>query len=328
MDKRIKILINWFLGPLIFILLSWSIYRQLMQQQDLAARWLQMKAVLRNPGLWTAVVLSCCNWGIESRKWQLLIRQLQPFSLAQAFRSVLAGCSITLFTPNRIGEYGGRILFVNGENRLKAISLNIAASMSQLFITLIMGCAGLCILRFRSQKENGASLILPEIWSNAVLFISLMITLGLLFLYLRIGFWVRLFERIPGSTKLMKHVAVLEDLDRNRLYQLLFLSLIRYGVFVFQYLLLLHVMGVELDAWTGFWTITVFYLLVTAAPSMGLIELPVRITALWTLLQHQTANELGVSGAALAIWIINLAVPALAGSMMILSVKIFKENHA
>lgn len=286
-----------------------------------------MKAALRNPGLWMAIVLSCCNWGIESRKWQLLIRQLQPFSFWQAFKSVLAGCSITLFTPNRIGEYGGRVLFVHTGNRLKAISLNIAASMSQLFITLIMGCAGLCILRFHSQEEKSAVLILPEIWSNAVFFISLITALGLLFLYLRIGFWVRIFERIPGSRNLMKHVAVLEALDRNRLLHLLFLSLLRYGVFVLQYLLLLDVMGVKLDGWTGFWTITVFYLLVTAAPSMGLIELPVRITALWTLLQHQTTNELGVSGAALAIWIINLALPALVGSILILSVKIFKENH-
>lgn len=327
-DTRIKILINYFLGPLIFMLLCWSIYRQLTQQPDLAERWAQMKGAVKSPELWTAVLLSGVNWGIESRKWQLLVQHLQAFRFAEAFKSILAGCTITLFTPNRIGEYGGRILFIEPENRLRAISLNIAASISQLLITLFMGWTGLWILRYLSQGEMNASLILPEIWSDAILFISLLISLVLLLLYLRIGIWVRLIEKIPGAYRVMKHIAVLEELDRKKLLLLLFLSFIRYGVFVIQYMLLLDAMGVELDGWTCFWTIALFYLLVTAAPSFGLIELPLRITALWALLKFHTGNELGVSGAALGIWIINLAAPALAGGFLILGVKIFREKNA
>jgi uncharacterized membrane protein YbhN (UPF0104 family) len=326
-NTRIKILINYFFGPLIFILLCWSIYRQLIHQPDLAARWTQMKGAVKSRELWAAVLLSGVNWGIESRKWQLLVQHLQAFRFTQAVKSVLAGCTITLFTPNRIGEYGGRILFIEPENRLKAISLNIAASISQLLVTLIMGCAGLWILRHLSQEENNAFLILPGIWSNAILFISLLIILALLLLYLRIGFWVRLIEKIPGTYEVVKHIAVLEELDREKLLRLMFLSLLRYGVFVAQYMLLLHAMGVELNWWTCFWTITVFYLLVTAAPSLGLVELPLRITALWALLKYHTSNEIGVSGAALSIWIINLVLPALAGSFLILGVKIFRGKN-
>jgi hypothetical protein len=42
-----------------------------------------------------------------------------------------------------MGEYAGRVLFLNEGNRLRSISLTIVCSMSQLIITLLMGCIGL-----------------------------------------------------------------------------------------------------------------------------------------------------------------------------------------
>ena len=63
------------------------------------------------------------NWGIEARKWQLLMKAVQPMSFITAFKSVLCGVTLSLNTPNRMGEYGGRILFVKEGNRIKAIAL-------------------------------------------------------------------------------------------------------------------------------------------------------------------------------------------------------------
>jgi lipopolysaccharide export LptBFGC system permease protein LptF len=53
----------------------------------------------------------------------------------------------------------------------------------------------------------------------------------------------------------------------------------------------------------------------------------VRVSACWALLKFYTANELGVSTAALGIWLINLVVPAVVGSILILGVKIVKEKN-
>jgi len=104
LNKNIKILVNYFLGPVLFLVLSWSLYTQVKNQPDLAHRWQQIRYSWQQPGFWAVVVLMPLNWGIESRKWQVLVLHVQRFSFLSAFKSVLSGCSVTMLTPNRVGE--------------------------------------------------------------------------------------------------------------------------------------------------------------------------------------------------------------------------------
>lgn len=323
LSKQIKILINYFLGPLIFIVLSWSLYVQIKNQSDLPQRWEQIRMSWYNWKFWLVIVLMLLNWGIEARKWQVLVQHVQHFSLWKAFKSVLSGCSITMLTPNRVGEYGGRILYVNDGNRIKAISLTIVGSISQFLVTMIMGCLGLLYLRFFSQDKP----ILPEPWRNVLIYLSVTITLFSSLFYLRIGWLVRTMEKVPALQKVVTHIRVLDEFDNIQLIRIFSLSLGRYMVFVLQYLLLLQVMQVELGLVTGFWLIAVFYLLMAMAPTIGFVELPVRVSACWALLQYFTTNELGVSATALGIWLINLVIPAIIGSLLILSIKIVKDKN-
>lgn len=327
MSKQIKILINYFLGPLIFIVLAWSLYVQIKNQPDLPMRWQQIKASWQQPQFWVVVVLMLVNWGIEARKWQVLVQHVQHFSFLKAFKSVLSGCSITMLTPNRIGEYGGRVLYVEEGNRIKAVSLTIVGSISQLLVTLIVGSTGLVFLSFFSQNSNQGVAILPEPWGNVLIYLSVTITVVLSLFYLRIGWLVRMMEKVPALQKVVTHIRVLDEFDNIQLIRIFSLSLGRYVVFVLQYLLLLKVMNVELAPVTGFWLIAVFYLLLAMAPTIGFIELPLRVSACWALLKYFTANELGVSAAALGIWLINLVVPAVIGSLLILSIKIVKDKN-
>ena len=323
MSKQIKILINYFLGPLLFIVLSWSLYVQIKNQPDLPQRWQQIKVSWHEVKFWIVIILMFVNWGIEARKWQVLVQHVQHFSFVKAFKSVLSGCSITMLTPNRIGEYGGRILYVDDGNRIKAISLTIVGSISQLLVTLIMGCAGLFYLRFFSQNQP----ILPALWGDVLIYLSVTITIVLTLFYLRIGWLVRMMEKVPALQKVVTHIRVLDEFDNIQLIRIFSLSFCRYMVFVLQYLLLLQVMQVELGWVTGFWLIAVFYLLLAVAPTIGFIELPVRVSACWALLKYFTSNEIGVSAAALGIWLINLVVPAIIGSLLILSIKIVKVKN-
>jgi Lysylphosphatidylglycerol synthase TM region len=323
LSKQIKILINYFLGPLIFIVLSWSLYAQIKNQPDLPQRWEQIKGSWQQWKFWLVMVLMLLNWGIEARKWQVLVQHVQRFSLLKAFKSVLSGCSITMLTPNRIGEYGGRILYVNEGNRIKAVSLTIVGSISQFLVTMLFGCLGLLYLRFFSHTQA----VLPAMWGDVLIYLSVTITLLAALFYLRIGWLVSTLEKVPALHKVVKHIRVLDEFDNVQLIRIFSLSLGRYMVFVLQYLLLLEVMQVELALVTGFWLIAVFYLLLAMAPTIGFVELPIRVSACWLLLQHFTANELGVSATALGIWLINLVVPAIIGSLLILSIKIVKDKN-
>jgi len=327
LNRQIKILINYFLGPVLFLLLSWSLYVQISNQPDLLLRWQQIKVSWHDKQLWMVVVLMLVNWGMEARKWQVLVQHVQPISFLNAFKSVLAGCSITMLTPNRIGEYGGRILYVEEGNRIKAISLTLVGSISQLLVTMLMGCMGLFFLRYFSHNSTGTLSVLPEFWGNVLIYLCVTITLVLTLFYLRLGWLVRMMEKVPALNKVVKHIRVLDEFDNVQLIRILSLSFVRYLVFVLQYVLLLRVMQVEISFVTSFWLISVFYLVLAVAPTIGFIELPVRVSACWALLKFYTANELGVGAAALGIWLINLVLPAIVGSLLILGIKIVKEKN-
>lgn len=312
--------------PVLFIVLSWSLYKQIINQDDLAFRWQQIKNSWQDARLWLVLLLLFVNWGLEARKWQLLVRRIQPLSFFTAFRSVLSGCSVTMLTPNRIGEYGGRILYVEEGNRIKAISLTIVGSISQLVVTMIMGCCGLIVLRFFSHNNANALNLLPDFWSNILIYLSLGVSVFLLFFYLRLHWLVVLIEKIPALQKAARYISVLDEFDNKQLARILFLSFIRYLVFVGQYILLLKVMQVDMSALLSFWLIAIFYLVMAIAPTLGFIELPIRAKASWEILKFYTNNQLGVGTAALGIWLINLVIPAIIGGLLILSVKIVKEK--
>jgi Lysylphosphatidylglycerol synthase TM region len=297
-----------------------------MQQPDLLQRWQQIISNWQSSKFIIVLLLLFVNWGIEAAKWKLLVQHVQPISFFNAFKSVLAGCSVTMLTPNRIGEYGGRMLFVQPQHRIKAISLTITGSISQLLVTMVMGCLGLLFLRFFSHNSSNALNVLPHFWGDVLIYFSVGCTLLLFLFYIRLGWLVRLLEKLPALSKAVKHIAVLDEFNTKQLVQLLSLSLLRYLVFVLQYVLLLKVMQVDISTGLSFWLITVFYLVMAVAPTIGFLELPIRVKASLQLMQLYSTNTLGIQTAALAIWLINLVVPAIIGSVLILGIKIVNDK--
>lgn len=265
------------------------------------------------------------NWGLEARKWQLQLRPLEEVTFSTAFKSVLAGCSITMITPYRVGEYGGRILFLKEENRVDAIPINILGSISQLFITLLMGSLGLLYL-IRSGNDQQLFQSLPGYTGSIFLLLSLMASLITFLLYFRAGVLVRLISKVRYFKTFSNHLLLLKSFSRKQLLRILFLSFLRYVVFILQYLLLLKVMQVDISFFTCFRLLTVFYLIMAMAPTIGFTELPLRAALGVQVLQLYSNNLLGIQAASLGIWIINLVIPAIAGSLLIFGIKILKER--
>src|SRR5688500_9828643 len=133
LSKNSKIFINYFLGPLLFIGLSWAIYRQIIKQPNIETTLEGIRQSLNSPLVWNIVVviaLMFVNWSIEAIKWKIAIRPVQSVSFLKAFRAILSGVSFTVIMPNRVGEYLGRVLYMDDGNRLKTISVTIVSSIS------------------------------------------------------------------------------------------------------------------------------------------------------------------------------------------------------
>jgi MFS family permease len=239
---------------------------------------------------------------------------------------VLSGVTLSLNTPNRIGEYGGRILYINEGNRIKAISVSIAGSMSQLIITLLMGCGGLIFILFTKQSAAEHIMGLSFFWIKILLLISAITAGVLLIIYFRLSWLIKIIEKIPPVVKYAHYINVLEDFHAKELLRLLFLSFFRFMVFVIQYILLLQVLKVEITWIEGFWIISILFLVLAIIPSFAIADLGIRGKFSIELLTLYSANTIGIIGTTFGIWFINLFIPAIAGSILILSVKIFKER--
>ena len=77
----------------------------------------------------------------------------------------------------------------------------------------------------------------------------------------------------------------------------------------------------------GFWTISILFLMLAIVPSFAVADLGIRGKLSTGLLSFYSSNTLGIIGATFGIWFINLFIPALLGSLFILSIKFLKTNN-
>jgi uncharacterized membrane protein YbhN (UPF0104 family) len=320
LHRNIKIFINYFLGPLLFVWLSWSIYHQVKQQPGLEQAWQQIRESFSGPLLWNlagVIFLMFINWSIEAVKWRTSIQKIQQVSFGKAIKAVLSGVSFSVSTPNRMGEYLGRVLYMDEGNRLKTISLTIVGSISQLIITLLMGGIGLVILQPGIEK---AGLISP-LWFRFILWGTGAATIILTLFYFRLPWLIKWVDRLPGNKRFAYLLRALEDFSASLLLRLLSLSLLRFVVFIIQYYLLFRLFNVDIGWWQVFWTVSVSFLVMAVIPTIAIAELAQRGKVVTTIVGLYSANGLGMTFATAGIWFINLIVPAIAGSLLILSIK-------
>lgn len=327
LNKNIKLFINYFLGPLLFIWLSWSIYRQIQQQPGLEQAWQRIKESMNGPMLWNlllVVILMIVNWSVEAAKWQLSVKQIQKVSFGRALQAVLSGVSFSVTTPNRVGEYLGRVLYMDEGNRLKTISLTIVGSISQLIITILMGGIGLVILRPIIEGQQ----IISVLWMKVVLYGVWGVLIVLTLFYFRLSWIIKWIDRLPGSKRFAYLVKALEDFNATILLKLLSLSLFRFVIFIIQYYLLFGLFDVNVSGWQAFWTVSVSFLVMAIIPTIAIAELAQRGKVTIAIVGLYSSNELGMTFATAGIWFINLILPAIVGSLLIVRInKIFTSNN-
>ncbi len=267
--------------------------------------------------------LMLVNWSIEAFKWKLSIQKIQPISFSKAFKAVFSGVSFSISTPNRMGEYVGRVLYMKEGNRLRAISLTIVGSMSQLIITLAMGCTGLIFLMNKIESGEIVSVLWVRVLISGVLIALLILTV----FYFRLSWLVKWMDRLPGTRRHVYLVKAIEDFNATLLWKLLSLSAIRFVVFGIQYYLLFRLFGVEISRLNSFWVISVIFLILAIIPTIALADLGLRGKVSLKLIGLFSVNDLGIGFSTVSIWFINLVIPAIVGSLLILSIKIFKNKN-
>ncbi|MCW3461899.1 flippase-like domain-containing protein [Chitinophaga nivalis] len=322
-------MLNYLLGAGLFTWLAYSIYTQLIHRDNLRESLRHMGESLEKKG-WMGILLvlifMLINWGLEARKWQKLVKPLQEISFLRAFSAILSGVSLSINTPNRVGEYGGRILYLKNHNKLKAIAATIVGSFSQLIVTVIFGLIGLIyyLNNFALAKGNGP--MPASIWYKILLGLLIVICVLTILLYFRLRIILAVFEKVPLLRKIKVFVQIIVKYSSGDLRYLLLLSALRYVVFSAQYLILLDALGLEFLWWQAFLLNSVIYLVMAVVPTIAIAELGLRGKVSIFFLGLLSTNTAAIIAATVGIWLINLVLPAVLGSVLLLGVKIFKEK--
>ena len=267
----------------------------------------------------TVVLLMVVNWVLEALKWQYLTRKLLPISLWLAIEGVFSGLTWAIFTPNRIGEFGGRVMFLPPSRRIHGVFAMVVGAIGQNLVTNVLGAISLICFVFTYKQLDPWLMFALSIF--AAVFISFFIIL-----YFNIQWLVWLLNRVPFLKKHHRFFDIMGRYKFAELLKIMFFCLARFCTFSFQYYLVIHLLIPNLPFFTVIMLVFIVFFIQSALPSLDLIDIAIRSTAAVTLFAYVTDQHVAVIAAYTCIWLINLIIPAILGSVFILKLNFFDRN--
>jgi hypothetical protein len=329
LSRQFKILLNYVLGPLLFIILGYIIYTRVKTQPDLSEKINLLKTAFSKQNAWEItllLLLLCANWGIEARKWQLMMRPVERVNFLTSTKAILSGLALSLFLPNGFGEYPGRALYMKEGNRLRSVALNVAGSMAQLIVTLVTGVMSLLYLKAYVWNKTVEIQGFSVLWLNGIISMIILGTALLILTYFRLSWLTKLVEKIPLVHKYKYFIEGLETFHWKELTRILNLSCIRFVVFIVQYIMVLHMLDVKINIIDAICTTCVLFLLLAILPTIPFADVGIRGEAGRQLFGLLTPDAFGIIVTVAVIWFVNLIIPSAAGSLFLLSVRLFKRT--
>lgn len=258
------------------------------------------------------------NWTLEIIKWQRLIAPVEPISFVKAGRSVLTGITVSFFTPNRVGEFAGRILHLDEGYRIRGILSAFIGSTAQLLITLQFGLIAVaCSVNEYYPIEK--SLQYPL---QFLLFLSVPV---LLVAWIKVPRIALLFEHISWLKKYRKYSEVFKHYHARDLLITYLISLFRYIIFCTQQYFLFRAFQVDVGYILCMKLSALSFLIITIVPSIAFAELGIRGGINLAIFGAITTDTPAILLVTFVLWTINLAIPALMGAVSMLYIRIKKN---
>jgi uncharacterized membrane protein YbhN (UPF0104 family) len=267
--------------------------------------------------LFLTLVLMIVNWLTESYKWKYLVSKLENIVMLKSFKAVLSGITVSIFTPNRVGEFAGRVLFLKKENRIAAVLSTITGNISQVMVTIIFGLISLSILLFHYNLSYNF------LFQGRLLQIIVLVMILLIFyIYFNIKILERVLSNTPYLKRFKRFYGILSSYSTPELAFVLLISFFRYAVFVVQFYLMVRFFNIHLSFYHSFISIAAVYIILAIIPTFAFTEISVRSSVSVIVFGIFSDETAGIVFSSVLIWIINLAIPALIGSVFFYKAKL------
>lgn len=292
--------------------IAWRLHAESYSIRQLLHDWGQLSVL----HVALAAALLPLNLGLESWKWLLTIRRFYPgLQLRQSGLAILRGSALALVTPNRLGEYAGRVFSLPPGQRIEAAVGTWVCRLGQLAATLFFGSLALIYLIWQSI---GPELVVLGLLSPLLLLVSSLSVFVLQpLLFRKLGAVLLRHFLSRGWRTVARALQALLQTPAALARQVLGLALLRWLVFATQYLLLLLAFGVDVPLPTLIALIAVVYLIKSFIPSIALAELGIREHIAmgvfkWVLIPGAIAFH-----ATLVLYLLNIVLPGLVGTLLL-----------
>ena len=257
------------------------------------------------------LLLTTLNWFFEILKWKTAVSSVTPISFKTALQQSLSALTVSLATPNRIGDYGAKLMYFEPNKRKQIVLLNFFSNSVQMAVTCFFGLFGLSyvILQF------GVDFSILKV----TLFTISILVLGVL------GYIFKEKQLILKGLSISKVIKYILKISSEVKLKIVLYSISRYFVFSFLFSQLLLFFGASLAFSDAIPIIFCMYLLVSLIPTIFIFDLIVRGgVAVW-LFSMAGVAELTVLSTVLAMWLLNFVIPAIWGSYYVAKFKLVRQ---
>ena len=272
------------------------------------------------------VLMMFLNWFLEALKWQFLISKIEKISIKRSIRAIFSGITVSAFTPNRVGEYGGRVFCLEKADRIQGVLITVIGSMAQLVTTIFFGCIGLLFLpKYKPEFYNIVNSI--EFGYPILVFLLVLLSVLIVFLFLNVSLFSTILSKIKFLSKYEKYNEVFSFYTSVELAKVLLYSVVRYAVFTTQFFILLQLFEVDIvyvDA--IILNMTMLFVISIIPNYFPIFEIAQRgLVAISIFSLVAVGQEVEIFSATFIMWVINLLLPALIGTVFIFTLKFFRK---
>ncbi len=274
----------------------------------------QQLSIAFSNSIWAIIILllfTDANWLLEIFKWKILASYEKKITFLEAYKQCFASLTISIITPNKIGEYGAKALYFEKKRRKRIVFLNALGNLSQLLVTLIFGLIGIV---FFSTKF---SVVFPVL-NTQKLFYGVGLFLLLFLFRKKIGWDVFLKMYVK------KALHYLKKMPASIHFKILGFSFLRYLFFSHQFYFLLLLFQVNIAYFTAMPLLFFMYFIVSIIPNLAIFDWVIKGSVAVWIFSFVKLNALTVLSITTIMWILNFAIPALLGSVFVLNFKLNK----
>lgn len=264
----------------------------------------------------TLFLLMLLNWFIEALKWKYLVQRIEKINTWKAVESVFCGLTWAVFTPNRIGEYGGRVFFLSPRKRIMGVIAMSIGAIGQMVVTNVLGALALLWFVIRFMDLN-------ILLNFALAFLVAIFCSFFLLFYFNIQWIDGLLSRISFIKRFRRFFSIFARYDRSDLLRILIYCMSRFLVFTTQYYLIIHLLIPDMQVFDMAMMLFILFFIQSALPSLDLLDIGVRASTASYFFAFITTQEIAIMATITCIWLVNLIIPAILGSVFVLKLNFF-----